>query len=198
MVDPGTLSKKERATVRKLAEPIPIQTANKEIQVTHEAYVFILELRVHVWAYHHEDTVAVLSLGLLCDMHGFTYVWSPNSPPTLTKGSFSVVCHPHWNVPFIYAGARSHPSTRSDVAGGNPTPTTEKKEEGSVKDKVDKALPAGGNPTHKHGKDKTTQEIIQEEMKGLEDFIPPELASEEDGRSTTRPPNPGREMRQRP
>jgi hypothetical protein len=52
--------------------------------------------------------------------------------------------------------------------------------------------------THKHGKDKTTQEIIQEEMKGLEDFIPPELASEEDGRSTTRPPNPGREMRQRP
>ena len=183
--------------MRKLAEPIPIQTANKEIKVEYEAHVYVLELRIHVWAYLHEDTVAVLSLGLLCGMQGFTYVWSPKAPPTLTKGNFSLACYPHWNVPFIYAGARSYPSKGSVVAGGNPTPAAEKKGEGSLRDKVDKALPAEGNLSQKHGKDKTTKEIVQEEMKGLEELVPPELASEEDGRSTARPPKAGREVRQR-
>ena len=102
-----------------------------------------MELRIHVWAHLHEDTVAVLSLGLLCDMHGFTYNWSPKVPPTLTKRKFSVVCHPHWNVPFIYAGAKVGPSTGPDVAGCNPTPEAEKKEGKKLKDKVDDALSAG-------------------------------------------------------
>ena len=73
--------------------------------------VHILELDIEIWAYLHEDTVCVLSLGLLVDRNGFTYLWKPGKAPELRKGKFVVSCAPHYNVPFIYSStARGLPS----------------------------------------------------------------------------------------
>ena len=47
--------------------------------------VYIRELAIFVWAYVLDCDVAVLSLGMLCDEEGFTYYWTPGSPPTLEK-----------------------------------------------------------------------------------------------------------------
>ena len=79
-----------------------METANGEVTVTKRCRVFVLELSIEVWAYLHEDTVCVLSLGLLVDRNGFTYIWRPGKAPELKKGKFIVSCSPHFNVPFIY------------------------------------------------------------------------------------------------
>ena len=70
---------------------------------------------------------------MLVDRNGFTYTWKPGKAPVLRKGKFSIVCNPHFNVPFIFASkARGNLSSR--------TPNFE--------------------------------EIVSDEMKGLEDLIP--------------------------
>ena len=120
LVDSRTLSKQERSTIYKNSDPISIQTANGDVIVDSKVKIFVRELGLHVCAYLHEDTVAVLSLGMLCDEHGYTYNWKPLTWPTLTKGRQVVTCQPHCNVPFIYTNC---------LAGGDPTATTETIEE---------------------------------------------------------------------
>jgi len=140
LVDPRTLNKIEKASIEEVAEPIPIETANGEVIVNQRCRVFVIELNIEVWAYLHEDTVCVLSLGLLVDRNGFTYLWKPGKAPTLKKGKFIVPCAPHFNVPFIYAStARGLPSIHTE------DPKTAAKFE----------------------------QIVKDEMKGAEDFIPP-------------------------
>ena len=105
LVDPGTLSAKEAATIEDVPEPVPIETANGEVILTQRCRVYVVELKIEVWAYLHEDTVCVLSLGLLVDRNGFIYLWRPGKAPELRKGKFVVHCSPHFNVPFIYAAS---------------------------------------------------------------------------------------------
>ena len=105
---------------------------------TQRCRVLVIELDLYVWAYLHIDTVCVLSLGLLVDRAGFTYVWKPGKAPELILGKLRVSCYPHFNVPFIYS---SH-------ARGNPF-----------------ACPSSPpSPSFAN--------IVQDEMKGLEDLIP--------------------------
>ena len=138
LVDPRTLTKEESATIEE-TEPIPIETANGEVTVDKRCRVRVVELDLPIWAYLHEDTVCVLSLGLLVDRDGFTYKWEPGKAPTLKKGSFSVSCVPHYNVPFIYsAKARGLPLAKPVTTGSS-----------------------------------SFQKIVEEEMKELEDLIPP-------------------------
>ena len=134
LVDPRTLTKKEQLTIEDIEVPIPIETANGEVTVSQRCRVRVIELNIEVWAFLHEDTVCVLSLGLLVDRDGFTYLWRPGKAPELTKGSFRVSCAPHFNVPFIY----------SSTARGLP-----------------------------HAHPSSLDDIVKEEMKGLEDLVPP-------------------------
>ena len=134
LVDPRTLTKKEQSTIEDIETPIPVDTANGEVIVRQRCRVKVIELNLEVWAFLHEDTVCVLSLGLLVDRDGFTYHWRPGKAPELKKGSFVVSCAPHYNVPFIYsAAARGLPSTCAATLG----------------------------------------DAVKDEMKGLEDLIPP-------------------------
>ena len=117
LVDPRTLSKKEQSTIEDIETPIPIETANGEVTVSQRCRVRVIELNIEVWAFLHEDTVCVLSLGLLVDRDGFSYSWTPGKHPELKKGSFVVACAPHYNVPFIYSAAarglpHAHPSSK--------------------------------------------------------------------------------------
>jgi hypothetical protein len=110
-----------------------VETANGEVTVTHRCKVYVQELALYIWAFLHVDTVCVLSLGMLVDRNGFTYIWKPGQAPELRKGKFCLACHPHFNVPFIFASkAKGAPSAR--------TPNFE--------------------------------QLVSEEMQGLEDLIP--------------------------
>jgi hypothetical protein len=141
LVDPRTLTKKERATIEELDAPIPIETANGEVTVTHRCRVRVVELKLDIWAVLHEDTVCVLSLGLLVDRSGFTYLWKPGKCPELKKGNFVVSCTPHVNVPFIYSAKARGLPPQAVSTGPVVVPSVE--------------------------------QIMKEEMKGMEDLIPP-------------------------
>ena len=86
-----------------VGNPIPITTANGEVKIHAQVYVYVQELCIFVWAYVLDCECSVLSLGMLCDDEGFTYV--ANTPPTLTKDGFTVTCHPSHNVPVIFPAA---------------------------------------------------------------------------------------------
>ena len=88
-----------------VGNPIPITTANGEVKIHAQVYVYVKELCIYVWAYVLDCDVAVLSLGMLCDDEGFTYQWVANTPPTLTKDGFTVTCYPSHNVPVIFPAA---------------------------------------------------------------------------------------------
>ena len=60
---------------------------------------------MQLWAYIIDDTESLLSLGLLADELGYSYVWNPRCSPILRKAQISVCCHPTNNVPCIYPGA---------------------------------------------------------------------------------------------
>ena len=99
------MTDREIATITALDEPIPIQTANGVVDLSEKCEIFIQDLKVKVWAYILSDTVSLLSLGLLVEQLGYSYIWNPGKSPILRKGNLTVRCHPMNNVPFIYPGA---------------------------------------------------------------------------------------------
>ena len=65
--------------------PTTVMTANGEVQTREEATenVKVLDLLATVMLL--EEKHAVLSLGKLCDGHGYTYHWTSGQKPYLTK-----------------------------------------------------------------------------------------------------------------
>ena len=124
-----------------LCHPISIETANGVVQIHRACRVWIVELDVSVKAYLHEDTVCVLSLGLLVNCSGFTYFWEPGQIPELSKGKFKVPCHPQYNVPFIY------PSKAQAESSDTSPKKFEKVVEEEMKGMED-LIPEGVQPLH--------------------------------------------------
>ena len=71
--------------MKKVNDPIPITTANGEVEAHAQVRVYVKELAIFVWAYVLDCDVAVLSLGMLCDEEFVTYNWVPNRPPTSVR-----------------------------------------------------------------------------------------------------------------
>ena len=80
----------QEKTIIALNEPIPIQTANGEVELNEKFQIFVRDLKVRVWAHILPDTVAVLSLGLLVEELRFSYVWNPGRCPFLRRGNLTV------------------------------------------------------------------------------------------------------------
>ena len=94
VVDTGasmhTLSKKELnseelQTLRRPRNPTTVVTANGEVQTTEEAQVHVHDLDLFVTVQIPEGTLAILSLGKLCDEHGYTNEWVSGKHSQLTK-----------------------------------------------------------------------------------------------------------------
>ena len=121
LVSRANLSDHEVSTIVALDEPIPIQTANGEVDLSEKCEIFVRDLKVKVWAHILPDTVAVLSLGLLVEELRFSYIWNPGKCPILRKGNHTVRCYPMNNVPFIYPGASAEADRIPKAAGGDPS-----------------------------------------------------------------------------
>ena len=68
------LSKKDLSsdeTLRKSRNPTTVATTSGEVQTNEEAQVFVHDLDLFVTVQLLEDTPAVLSLGKLCEEHGY-------------------------------------------------------------------------------------------------------------------------------
>ena len=84
------LSRKEQnsaelESVRVSTSPTTVVTANVEVHTKEEATVYVKELDLFVTVKFLDDTPAVLSLGKLCQDHGYSYEWTTGQNPQLTK-----------------------------------------------------------------------------------------------------------------
>ena len=72
MISKKDLNDAEMDTLTKSCSPTIVITANGEVQTHEEAKVYVKELGIFLTRKVSEDTSAVLSLGKLCDEHGYS------------------------------------------------------------------------------------------------------------------------------
>ena len=116
MVSKKDLDPAELETMR-TSSPTTVVTANGEVQTREEAMVYVKELDLFVTVMLLEETPAVLSLGKLCEDHGYTYHWISGQKPHLIRNSNRSDCNISNYVPFIVPGLTTSSST-------TPTPTS--------------------------------------------------------------------------
>ena len=109
----------ELETMRTSKTPTTLMTANGEVQTREKATVFVKELDLFVTGMLLEDFPAVLSLGKLCEDHGYTYRWTSGQKPHLTKKGKRIGCNRsnYRTLPFVVLGLPTSSST-------TPTPTS--------------------------------------------------------------------------
>ena len=128
------MTERELETITKIDQPILIRTANGLLELTETCQIYVKDLKVQLWAYILDDSVSLLSLGLLVEELGYSYAWNPSCSPMLRKGNISVRCHPTNNVPHIYPGTFVEDATDEVKCGSLPPPghpgTTEDESKG--------------------------------------------------------------------
>ena len=85
MVSRKDLNSAGLETVIVSQSPTTVVTANGEVLTTVEATVYVKELDLFVTVVLLEDIPAVLSLGKLCEGHGYNYHWTSCQEPHLNK-----------------------------------------------------------------------------------------------------------------
>ena len=91
-------------------------TANGEVLPKEEATMYVRELDLFVTMMLLEQTPAVLSLGKLCEDHGYTFHWTCGQKPHLTKNGKRINCKISNYVPFVVPGLSTSSSTSSSPA----------------------------------------------------------------------------------
>ena len=84
--------------------PLRWVTANGEVQTNEEAQVYVRDLDLFVTVQLLEETPAVLSLGKLCEDHGYSYEWVSGHKPRLTNGRRAIVCKTNIFAPLVIPG----------------------------------------------------------------------------------------------
>ena len=125
VVDPGALmhmiSRKdlnsaELETVRMSRCPTSVIGASGEVQTHEEATVFVRELDMYSTVKIVEDTPAVLSLGKLCEHHGYSYEWANGQKPCLIQNGVRINCNTENYVPIAVPGLSTASSSTSSSA----------------------------------------------------------------------------------
>ena len=85
MVSEQDLNSAELETMRISRNSTTVMTAKGEVQTREEATVCVKQLDLFVKVMFLEETPAVLSLGKLCEDHGYTYHWTSGQKPRLIR-----------------------------------------------------------------------------------------------------------------
>ena len=92
MLSRKDLNSAELDTVRVSKSPTTVVTVNDEVQTREEATAHVKELDFFVTVKLLEDTPAVLSLGKLCQDHGYSFEWINGQKPQLIKDGRRIKC----------------------------------------------------------------------------------------------------------
>ena len=98
------LSSAELETVKVSKSPTTVVAANGEVLTKEEAKVYVKELDLFVTVKHFADARAVLSLGKLCEDHGYSYEWTSGQKPQLIKNGRRIQCSTENDVPIGVLG----------------------------------------------------------------------------------------------
>ena len=104
MLSRKDLNAAELETVKVSRGSTTVVTANRQVQTNEEATVYVKELDLFVTVKLLEDTRAVLSLGKLCEDHGYSYEWTCGQLPYLIKDGRKIQCHAANYVPLVVPG----------------------------------------------------------------------------------------------
>ena len=111
MISKKDLNSAELETVTTSRSPTIVITANGEVQTHEEATVYVKELDIFLTMKVLEDTPAVLSLGKLCDEHGYSYEWINGQKPHLIKNGIRIQCNTENFVPIVVPGLSTSSSS---------------------------------------------------------------------------------------
>ena len=98
-------------TVQVSKRPTTVSTASGEVQTNEEATVYVKEFDFLVTAKLLEDTPACLSLGKLCEDHGYSYEWTSGQLPHLIKRGRRIQCSTENYVPIVVPGSSTGSSS---------------------------------------------------------------------------------------
>ena len=90
-------------------------TANGEKPTKEEATAHVKELDLFVTVMPLEDTLAVLSLGILFEDHGYNYHWTSGQTPHLIKNGIKIDCNTADCVPFVVPGLSTSSSCEQNT-----------------------------------------------------------------------------------
>ena len=99
-------------TLTKSCRPTTVITANGEVQTHEEARVYVKELEKFLTMKVLEDTPAVLSLGKLCDEHGYSCEWINGRKPHLIENDIRIQCNTENFVRIVVLGESTSSSSR--------------------------------------------------------------------------------------
>ena len=108
VVSKRDLDSAELETMRTSRSPTTVMTANGEVRTREGATIYVKQLDLFVKVMFLQETPAVLSLGKLCDEHGYWYHWKSGQNPHLIKNGKRIDCNIYiyiYNyVPFVVPG----------------------------------------------------------------------------------------------
>ena len=81
-----------------------VHTANGEVHTNEEAQAYVHDLNLFLTVLLLEETPAVLSLGKLCEDHGYSCKWVSGQKQRLTKEGKTIVCKTDNFVPLVVPG----------------------------------------------------------------------------------------------
>ena len=111
MISKKDLNSAELETLTTSRNATTVMTANGEVQTHDEATVHVKELDIILTMKVLEDTRAVLSLGKLCDEHGYSYEWINGQKPHLINNCIRIQCNTENFVPIVVPGLSTSSSS---------------------------------------------------------------------------------------
>ena len=111
MISKKDLNSGELETVTTSSSPTTVITANGEVQTHEEATVYVKELDIFLTMKVLEDTLAVLSLGKLCDEHGYSHEGINGQKPHLIQNCIRIQCNTENFVPIVVPGLSTSSSS---------------------------------------------------------------------------------------
>ena len=112
MVSRKDLNSAELGTVQVFKNPTTVMTANGEVEST----VHVRELDFFVTVTLLENTLAVLSLGKLCEVHWFYYHWTCGQKPHLVRNIEPRTLRCSWSVDKLFQLSPTSPTSSSQEA----------------------------------------------------------------------------------
>ena len=130
MLSRTDLRSAELETLQRSRNPTTVITANGEVQTNEEATVYVHDLDLFVTVQIHDDTPAVVSLGKLCDEHGYSYEWTSGQKRQLTKTGKLILCNTENFMPTVVPGSSTSSSSSSASSSSTSLPKEEAFEAG--------------------------------------------------------------------
>ena len=129
MLGESSLNAQDRSNIWKTTGYLDIHTANGVVRSTKEANVHIQELGACLFVGSVEDSLAVFSVGQLCDELGNSYSWQPEENPKITECERTITCCFDNFVPLVAVTKRKSCS----ALGYNSNPARPRKGEPCVR-----------------------------------------------------------------